>query len=551
MGECLIPFPFQFRGATIVPDLFAQPIDFYENTVGLTTMNSGIRVPNEGAKDVKNMNYFPVGGFSSRNGYTGLNGTAFNSGAIMTSLYFKKQSSGTDLLIGTGGNMIAKMDALDGTWDDLTGGLTLTAGQNNLWSWAILNDIAVGANGVDNCIQVSTVPAAASIGTGTFSKALFVVEYRGYMFYGNLTEGGTDFPDRLRFSNNAAPGTLTATDLIAVHTKTGGTLRGGIVYKDRLLCFKENATYELIFQPTRVASDGTLFPFIQNPNPVLIGIGSQSHRTLVHFTTPSTHSAPGDYVFFIDQFGMPRIYSSGTSSFQVGYPIGLSRDTSIESISSCTRSTTALRSMFAKNYPERNQIWVFMPITTQMDRVWILDYTINWAWGKHVFADAFTCAELVQHTDGTYRIFTGNRTGYTFRHDATTLDNATAIDAYYRTGDVRPTGGSPVVRSNWPFMEVKGTTGSDSQSMNISFYRDSEDIASSSTSVILYKTQSKWGAGTKWGQFKWAKKGLVNRTITPNFDAKTIGTKFQNVTGSQISVEGFSLIPKKEGLAYE
>lgn len=534
-----------------MPKTFGHPIDFYENTVGLTTMNSGIRVPNGACKDVKNVNYFPVGGFSSRNGYVRLNGTALNSGAIMTSLYEKRQSSGTHLLIGTCGNMIAKMDALDGTWDDLTAALTLTAGENNLWSWAILNDIAVGSNGVDNCIQVSTVPAAATIGTGSFSTALFVVEYRGYMFYGNLVEGGTAFPDRFRFSNNAVPGTFTATDLINVHTKQGGTLRGAIVYKDRLLCFKENAVYEIIFSPTRVASDGTLFPFLQNPNPLLIGIGAQSHRTLVHFTTPSTHSSPGDYIFFIDQRGMPRIYASGTTSFQVGYPIGLSRDTVIESISACTRSQTALRSMWAMDYPERNQIWVFMPLSTQMNRCWVLDYTVDWAWGKNVFADSFTCGTLVQHTDGTYRPFTGDRAGFTVRHDTGTRDHLTNIDWYYRTGDVRPTGKSPVERSNWPFCEVKGTTGSDSQAINIAFSKDSEDIATSSDTVTLYQTQAKWGAGTIWGQFKWAKKGLMNRTITPNIDAKTLGTKFSSVNGSQATIEGFTLIAKEEGLAHE
>lgn len=467
----------------------------------------------------------------------------------MTGLYDAAQSSGTHLLIGTGGNMIAKMDSLDGTWDDLTGALTLTAGQNNLWSFAMLNDITVLANGVDNCIQVSTVPAAASIAAGTLASALFVVEYRGYMFYGNLVEGATPFPDRFRFSNNLIPGTLTATDLINVHTKQGGTLRGGIVYKDRLLSFKENAIYEIIFNATRVASDGTLFPFLQNPNPVLVGIGAQSHRTLVHFTTPVTHSAPGDYIFFVDQFGMPRVYSGGTSAMQVGYPIAMSRDTTIESLTTINRNTSALRSMYAVNYPERNQIWLFSSKTTQMDRCWVLDYSIDWAWGKHIFADSFTCAALVQHTDGTYRVFTGDRSGYTVRHDTTTLDNATAIDAYYRTGDVG--NGSPVIRSDWPFLEVKGQTGSDSQSMTIGFSVDGEDVVSASDTVILAKTQSKWGLGTKWAQFKWAKKGLANATITPNVAAKTLGTKFQNVTGSQIMVEGWTLIPETEGLVYE
>lgn len=532
-----------------MPKLPGTPIDFYENTGGLSTINSGIRVPREAAKDMKNCNLFPIGGFSTRNGYTRLNGTAFNSGAIMTSLYDAALSSGTNILIGTGGNMIAKMDSLDGTWDDLTGALTLTAGQNNQWTWAMLNDISCGANDVDNCIQVSAAASASALGAATFTSALFTVEYRGYLFVGNTVESAVREPDRLRFSNNNVPGTFTATDTILVHKKTGGQLRGAIVYKDRLLCFKENGLYEIIFSPTRVASDGTLFPFIQNPNPVLIGIGAQSHRTLVHFTTPTTHSAPGDYVFFVDQFGMPRIYAGGSVSFQVGYPIAMSRDTAIESLSDMTRTTAALRAMFAINYPERNQIWLFMPETTQMDRCWVLDYTTGWAWCKHVFASSFTCGALVKHTDGTYRVFTGDRAGFTVRHDTGTLDHATAIDSYYRSGDVFY--GSPVLRNNWPFCEVRGTTGNDTQAIQIGFAKDGEDIPTTSDSVVLTRTQSKWGAGTIWGEFKWAKKGLMGRTITPNLDAKTIGTKFQNVAGSQFTIEGWSLIPKPEGTYYE
>lgn len=532
-----------------MPKLFATPIDFYENTLGLVTINSGIRIPRGAAKDIKNNDLFPVGGFSTRLGYSRLNPIAFNSGAIMTGLYDASFSSGTHVLIGTGGNKIQKMDALDGTWDDLTGGLTLTAGQNNLWSFAMLNDICVLANGVDNCIQVSSALAASSIGTGSFSTALFVVEYRGYIFYGNLIESAVAFPDRLRFSNNVAPGTFTSTDVINVQTKQGGTLRGGIVYKDRLLCFKENGIYEIIFSPTRVASDGTLFPFLQNPNPVVTGVGSQSHRTLVRFTAPSTHASPGEYIFFVDQYGMPRIYSNGSGSFQVGYTISMSRDATIESLANTVRTTSVLRSQFAVNYPERNQIWLFSSISSQMDRCWVLDYTSGWAWTKKVFAEAFTCAALAQYTDGTYRVFTGDRSGFTDRQDTTTLDNTTLIDSYYRTADVFNE--SPAVKWNWPFLEIKGQTESDTEAVAVSYSKDGEDVLGLSQEVVLRKSQSKWGAGTIWGQFVWAKTGLTNRTLTPNLDAKTLGIKFQNVDGSRVIIEGFSLIPKEQGLSYE
>lgn len=527
-----------------MPKAPATPVDFYENTTGMVTIYSGIRTPIGGALTIINKNLSPIGGFSRRMGYSRLNSSAFNSGAIMTGLYNSEYSSGTNVLIGTGGTKIQKMDNLDGTWDDLTGGLTLTAGQNNLYSFAMLNDIAICANDVDNCIQVSSALSASAIGAATFTSALFVVEYRGYMFYGNTVESATREPDRLRFSNNNVPGTITSTDTILVHKKQGGQLRGAIVYKDRLLCFKENGLYEILFQPTRVASDGTLFPFIQNPNPVLVGIGAQSHRTLVHFTTPSTHNNPGDYIFFVDQFGMPRIYSSEESSIQIGYPISKSRDTSILCLSDMNHSLSALRSQFSVNYPERSQIWLFCSQTTQMDVCWVLDYTTSWAWSRHSFADAFTCGALVRNTDGTYRVFTGDRNGFTDKQDTTNLDNATVINSTYLTGDVFK--GSVSIRCNWPLFEVKGSTGADTESVNISFSKDGEDIATSDSTFVLYSPQTKWAA-FKWGQAKWAKKGLVTKTIEPNIDAKTLRTKFQNVSGSSLSIEGWTHFPITEG----
>lgn len=531
-----------------MPKIPAQPVDFYENTTGMVPINSGIRVPTSGCLEAINVNLTPIGGLSRRNGYSRLNSSAFVTDGIMTGLYDAAFSSGTNVLVGFGDTKVKTMDNLDGTWDDRTGALTITAGQNNLWSFAMLNDIVVCANDTNNCIQINSSLSASTIGAATIDSALFVVEYRGYMFYGNTVESATRFPDRLRFSNSAAPGTLTSTDIVSVHQKQGGQLRGAIVYKDRLLCFKENGLYEVIFSPTRVNSSGALFPFIENPNPLIVGVGTQSHRTLVHFTTPTTHKAPGDYIFFVDQFGMPRIYAGGSTALQVGYAISRSRDTAIRSLVDVDHSVTSLRSQFAINYPERNQIFVFQDNTTQMDTCWVLDYSVDWAWTRHNFADAFTCGALVRHTDGTYRVFTGDRSGFTVRHDTGNLDHDDTISMTYLSGDAFR--GSPMIQCNWPVFEVRGTTGTDTEAVNIAFAKDGENIATSSEDVILYEPQTKWGR-FKWGQAAWAKTGLVTRTIAPNFDGKTARVRFQNVSGSQVTIEGWSYVPRITGLSYE
>lgn len=531
-----------------MPKITEQPIDFNKNTDGMMPVFSNTLIAATGARQAINVNLFPLGGFSRRKGYARDNTTAQAAG-ICTGLYEAVFSDGTRTFVGTCDTKIGVRTLGAAAWTDKTGVLTITAGENKQWVFSILNDVIVGCNDTDTCIQInSALTTAVLAGAPAFTSALFCLEYRGYMFYGNTVETATRIPDRLRFSDNGAPNVFTATNFIGVHTKQGGTLRGGCVYLDRLLAFKENNIYEILYQPTRVASDGTAFPFIQNPNPVVNGVGTQSHRTIVRFTTPDTHSAPGEYIFFLDQNGMPRVMASNYKTMKVGYSISNCRDTTLTTLNSMVRTVTALRSTWTVDYPERNQIWLFMAATTQMDTCWVLDYTTGWAWSRHSFADSFTCGARAQDSAGIYRIFTGDRNGYTCRHDTTNLDNATNISMTYETGDVYK--GSTSIRCNWPFFEVRGTTGSQSQSMQIGFIPDGNDIGQSTQTVILSTPQPLYGS-VVWGQFNWARTGTVNRTINPALDAKTMRTKFQNVAGSDCLVESFSHSPKVEGTFYE
>lgn len=539
----------------IVPKTELIPIDLTKNIDGMVPIYSGPSIPLTAARQIKNCNLFPIGGFSSRNGYVRDNTNAQAAG-ISTGLYDANYSSGTHYQIGTCDTKIGVRTAGSASWTDKTGSLTITAGQNNLFSFAMLNDIVVCCNDVDTCIQVNASQVAAVLaGSPAFTSALFPVEFRGYMFVGNTVESGTRNPDLLRFSANNDPGTWTSTNFITVAKKQGGTLRGAIVYGNDLLAFKENNIYRITFYPTQVASDGTSFPFTQNPLPVCPGIGTQSHRTLVRFTTPSDHQQPGEYIFFQDQYGMPRIYpgtySYGASSFQsikVGYPISNCRDSSVITLASMSRSTSVLRSAFAINYPERNQIWLFQTQTTQMDTVWILDYTLKWSWSFHKLADSFTCGMLGQHTDGIYRPFTSDRNGYTDRQDSGTTDNGTAISWFYETGDMYNK--SVSFQCNWNFFEARGSQTSNANQLAVSFIPNGNDIALSSQTISLGSPQPLWGQAT-WGQFNWAKSGTIAKTLNPKVDAKTLRTKFSDVGGSQALIESFSHSPILEGTFYE
>lgn len=541
----------------IVPEVKNPPVDFLKNTGGMMPIFTGTAIPLNAARHIKNCNLTPIGGFSSRNGYARDNTSAQVASGISTGLYEAVFSSGTREFIGFCDTKVGVRARGAASWTDKTGALTVTAGQNNLWSFAMLNDIVVCCNDVDTCIQVaSDFTTAVLAGSPAFTSALFCVEYRGYMFVGNTVETATRIPDQLRFSANNDPGTWTATNFISVAKKQGGTLRGAIVYRDRLLCFKENNIYEVLFQPTRVASDGTAFPFIQNPNPVVRGIGTQSHRTLVNFTTPSEHSDPGEYIFFLDQYGMPRIfpgsYSYGTAAFQsvkVGYPISNSRDATILTLNSMQRSTSILRSSFAINYPERNQVWLFMSQTTQMDTAWVLDYSTNWAWSYLKFADSFTCGCLAQDSSGIYRPYTSDRSGFTVHHDTGTLDNATAINWFYEGGDLYKD--SVSIRCNWNFCETRGSQTTNTKTIGVSFVPDGNDISQSASQITLGSVQPIWGAPLMWGQFSWARTGTVTKTLDPKIDAKTMRVKYSDVNGADAVVESWSVNADKKGTYYE
>jgi hypothetical protein len=531
-----------------MPLLESQPIDFYGVTDGIDTISSSLRLTNTKWRDAQNVNYFPIGGFSWRQGYEELNSSPVSADAV-TGLYMARFSTPANVAFMTCGTKLYKMDSLDGTWDDITGAVTITAGKNNLWNFASLNDIVVLANDTDTCIQVpSSLSAAVLAGTPAFTSALFPIEFRGYMFYCNTVESATRQPDRLRFSDLNAPNSFTmlsSNNFIDIAKKQGGDVRGGVVYDGRLYIFKRSGIYSIEFQPTRVNSSGTIFPFIENANPVVEGVGTQSHRSIVKFTTPITHKTPQqELVFFVDQFGVPRLFD-GAATTQIGYTITKSRDTNIKSLADMDKTRNP--QIFAVNYPERSQILCWMTEDDeQHDTCWVFDYSTGFAWNRFSFADDFNCGALFENVDGTYRLYLGDYAGTTYEYDTTQTDNGTAITSYVTTGDSFIQ--SPMVLSNWIVNEIRGVTGTELQTVSVAYYVDGEDTPSVTGSLSFTRTGQPVWAQVQWGQFSWAKGGIVPKTSPINLDAKTLRVKFSNSTsGNTASIEGFGLLAKPQG----
>lgn len=530
-----------------MPELNQELIDFYGLIDGTDTISSAVSLGQTKFRDTQNVNYFPIGGFSWRNGYARLESSSSSSNPV-TGLYMARYSTPTNVAVRTIGSKLETMTSLSGTWTDQTGVLTVTNSKDAPWNFAILNDVVVGCNDTDTNIQInSALTAAVLAGSPAFSSSLFCVEFRGYMFYFNTVETGTRQPDRGRFSDLNAPNAFTmlgSNNFIDVAKKQGGDARGGVSYDGRLYVFKRHGIYSIEFEPTRVNSSGTLFPFLENPNPVVEGVGTQSHRSICKFTTPSTHKAPGqELVFFVDQFGVPRIFD-GQTTMTVGYPISKSRNTAITSLTSMDR--TRIAQTFAVNYPERSQILCWMTKdSSQHDTCWVLDYSTGFAWGRHMFADDFNCGALFEKNDGTFRLYFGTYDGRTMEYDTGTSDNGTAISSYVRLGDVFVK--SPVVKANWPWMSIRGANGTTTQSVSIDYYIDGGDTAAITDSVSLSSVQNTWD-DYSWDVMVWGADGIVSKVREIDTDASTIGLKLYNTTlSSTATVEGLTLAANPQG----
>jgi len=102
------------------------PVALKKSNGGLNSTASALNVADNESSDLQNIDFDKFGSILKRSGYATLNSSAYNSGAAWNSLHWLELSSGTSYLIGSCGNKVAKMDDLDGTWDDITGNSTVT-----------------------------------------------------------------------------------------------------------------------------------------------------------------------------------------------------------------------------------------------------------------------------------------------------------------------------------------------------------------------------------------------------------------------------------------
>ena len=136
---------------------------------GMTQLNNNYyKVSNKGTNTFELKNIDTDVDIDSTNftaydsGGTLKNAIPANSGAKGTGLFFYETVSGSDYLMATFGSKLYKMDNLDGTFDDVTGGITLDTAATSQVVWKTYRNTAIGTNNVNAPFKYSAVGGVAT-----------------------------------------------------------------------------------------------------------------------------------------------------------------------------------------------------------------------------------------------------------------------------------------------------------------------------------------------------------------------------------------------------
>ena len=218
------------------------------------------------ALDESNVIVGPSGSFfRTRYGDTEFNASAMNSGANVQGLGYAKFTSADDFLVAVCGNMLFRSaTGLGGTMSDISGVLTITAGQNNIWTQFTFNDVHLGFGGP------ATNPDAPWSWTGSGNAA--VLGGSPPSAYGAFHANNRVFafrtaanPSRILWSilGNQADWTGTGSGNADIWTSDNDSLTAAAVMDNStVLLFKENSIHKMIISQL-VSSAFPIYPIVK------------------------------------------------------------------------------------------------------------------------------------------------------------------------------------------------------------------------------------------------------------------------------------------------
>lgn len=495
------------------------PFNVVKNTGGLNSTASGLNVSDNESTDLQNIDFNKFGSILKRSGYSALNSSAFNSSAAWNGLFwYEITSSGSSFLIGTCGNKLAKMDDLDGTWDDITGSLTITAGNNNHTSWANHLDTALGTNGVDApFIWTGTGNASAMTVPSGLTTARFVEAWFRFTFLANVTVSATVHKTRIYWSAIDSISSWGSSDFRDVGKNDGQPITGLKGLGDRLIIYKSRSIWVGQF----TGDSDIPFVFFKTDSHV----GAESGYSIQEVDNGHVFLSQDGYYYF-----------DGNTSTKISDRI----TTTLQTFNRSRFQHTV--SCYQK---EKNRYWSSQSLDAVSTHARIISYdTYNNAFSLYK-GHAANCFAIV-FVNGEERVYFGDFSGFVYRADTGTNDNplgvSTAIDSYYYTkwfnfDDLVDQKGVPHITV---YHQITNST------LTFAYSYDFENKDQYTQSFSLNTSTSVYGTAV-YGVDTYAASGggVVRRDLTGR--GRVIRLKVSNSNASEaMQVDGFGMFPHLE-----
>lgn len=378
---------------------------------GWNNTSGPLSVQNNESPDLQNIDFNKFGSIVKRNGYTALNTSALSGTTTSDGLHwfeFSNNGTYTSYLMTVNNTKLYKMDALDGTWDDITGSLTITAG--NFCDFENFLNQVFATNGVDAPFKWngSGNGSTMSVPTG-LTAAKCVTQFQNYLFLGNVVVSSAAYPSRFYWSEIKDATTWLSTSFIEVSKDDGQKIICMKSLGDRLVVFKERAIYNVQFTG-------------DNDIPFIIQKSNSSVGCIAQFSVQEVENG----FVFLSHDGF--YYYDGNNSFKLSLKIQNTLS---------TYNTTRFNQARSMRQKDKNRYFCSLPSggQTTNDTVVVWDWYLN-AFSMYSGINAASMATI--YISGIQEaIYFGDYLGFVYHMDTGSDDYPsnvqTAISAYYYT----------------------------------------------------------------------------------------------------------------------
>jgi len=483
--------------------------DFFNNVGGLNDSFSPIAIEDNEAADLQNVVFTTSGNWKTREGFAKLNSSTLGASVVTTGLKYYAQADGDKFLVGVfDDDKIRKMDysgsGPDGTWDDITGALIFSAGQNNLATFAVGEDELLIEDGISTTAPYKWTGTgnAAALG-GSPPSATLVAFHKNMAF----AAGSSTARSTLYFSDvgDIDNWTTGLSGNVSIETNDGSIIRAIVPGFDALYIFKDNSIWRL------TGDDKDTF---------------QLQRMISNYgvTSPNAVSLSGNDFILTTSQGDVYLYDGAVNLKLISTKV----EGTLDSASS-SRFQYCSSVVFDKDY----YLSFSNTGSSTHDRILLFD-TFHLAWTKFVGITANAMA-VADNGTGEEMIVFGDYSGFVYKYPSGTDDAGTSISTNYTTKYFRFPEASPT--KDWKLLRVFANQ-KGNYNLTVETRKDFEGTGTIET-INLAGDSSLWGTAI-YGTDFYGDQNLITGRIEVNKEGDFFQIEFSNTTQA-IEVKGFQI----------